>query len=129
MVMVSINHHHIILSKFETAFGANFGETFSREREEQLKFENAAYFEKAHRFAEYKTQTNKNSKKRETNNVTRFVKLLYQLRYFYATGQTVIVVNGQRLNSKIAIWSHWKLNETRAERAKEKKPTDDLHPV
>ena len=74
MVMVSINHHHIILSKFETAFGANFGETFSREREreEQLKFENAAYFEKAHRFAEYKTQTNKNSKKRETNNVTRF---------------------------------------------------------
>ena len=45
---------------------------FEREREEQLKFENAAYFETAHRFAEYKTQTNKNSKKRETNNVTRF---------------------------------------------------------
>ena len=83
MVMVSINHHHIILSKFETAFGANFGETFSREREEQLKFENAAYFEKAHRFAEYKTQTNKNSKKRETNNVTRFVRNFATLAKFY----------------------------------------------
>ena len=32
-----------------------------------------------------------------------FGKRLYQLRHFYATGQVVIVVNGQRLNSNIAI--------------------------
>ena len=37
-----------------------------------------------------------------------FSKLLYQLWHFYATGQIVIVVNGQRLNSIIiAICSHW----------------------
>ena len=36
-----------------------------------------------------------------------FVKLLYQLWRFYANGQIVTAVNGQRLNSKIAIWSHW----------------------
>ena len=35
-----------------------------------------------------------------------FGKLLHQLWHFYATGQIVIVVNGQRLNSIIAIWSH-----------------------
>ena len=26
---------------------------------------------------------------------------------FFATGQIFIVVNGQRLNSNLAIWSHW----------------------
>ena len=36
-----------------------------------------------------------------------FGKLLYQLCHFYATGQILTIVNGQRLNSNIAIWSHW----------------------
>ena len=36
-----------------------------------------------------------------------FGKLLYQLWNFYANGQIVIVVSGQRLNSNIAIWSQW----------------------
>ena len=36
-----------------------------------------------------------------------FGKLLYQLCHFYAMWQIVIVVNGQRLKSNIAIWSHW----------------------
>ena len=35
-----------------------------------------------------------------------FSKLLYQLWSFHAIEQIVIVVNGQRLNSIIAIWSH-----------------------
>ena len=35
-----------------------------------------------------------------------FGKLLKQLLHFYATGQIAIVVNGQRLNSIIDIWSH-----------------------
>ena len=35
-----------------------------------------------------------------------FGQLLYLLWHFYATGQIVIVVNGQRMNNKIAIWSH-----------------------
>ena len=35
-----------------------------------------------------------------------FGKLLYQLWHFFATGQIVDVVNGQRLNNNIAIWSH-----------------------
>ena len=34
-------------------------------------------------------------------------KLLYQFWHCYATGQIVIVVNGQRLNSDIAIRSRW----------------------
>ena len=33
-------------------------------------------------------------------------KLLYQLWHFYATGQIVIAVNGQRLNSNIAPSGH-----------------------
>ena len=36
-----------------------------------------------------------------------FGKLLYQLWNFYATGQIVIVVNSQRLNTNSVIWSHW----------------------
>ena len=36
-------------------------------------------------------------------------KHLYQTLAFYATGRIFIVVNGQRLNSNKAIWSHWKL--------------------
>ena len=36
-----------------------------------------------------------------------FSKLLYQLWSFHAIEQIVIVVNGQRLNSIISIWSHW----------------------
>ena len=36
-----------------------------------------------------------------------FSNILCQLWHFYATGPIVIVVNGQRLNSIIAIWSHW----------------------
>ena len=35
-----------------------------------------------------------------------FDKRLYQLWYFYAVGQIFIVVNGQRLNRIITIWSH-----------------------
>ena len=34
-----------------------------------------------------------------------FCKILVQLWHFYAIGQIVIVVNGQRLNSYIATWS------------------------
>ena len=34
-----------------------------------------------------------------------FCKVLVQLWHFYAIGQIVIVVNGQRLNSYIATWS------------------------
>ena len=36
-----------------------------------------------------------------------FSKLLFQLWDFYATGQIFFVVNGQRSNSNIAIWSHF----------------------
>ena len=36
-----------------------------------------------------------------------FGKLLHQLWHFYAKLQIFIVVNGQRLNSNIAICSHW----------------------
>jgi len=35
-----------------------------------------------------------------------FGKLLSRLWHFYATGQIFIVVNGQRLHSNKAIWSH-----------------------
>ena len=36
-----------------------------------------------------------------------FGKILYQLCHFYAAWQIVIVVNGQRLKSNVAIWSQW----------------------
>ena len=41
--------------------------------------------------------------------------------YLYAMGHIVIVVNGQRLNSNIAIWSHWQQpNCNHSDIAKEK---------
>ena len=34
--------------------------------------------------------------------------ILYQLwQKYYAIGQIIIVINGQKLNSTLAIWSHW----------------------
>ena len=44
--------------------------------------------------------------KRLWANFRIFGKLLYQLWLLYATGQIIIVVNGQILDSIIAIWSH-----------------------
>ena len=42
-----------------------------------------------------------------------FGKLVYLLWPFFATAQIFIVVNGQRLNKNIAIWSHWKRGKKR----------------